>query len=83
MMPRPPVCGCAGRMESGLYGTRRAGMSRARGAGFAGAACGAGLVDLLGLPKTMLSDLKLLREQWCGEPSMHGGQDTRPGCPGQ
>ena len=37
------------------------------------------LVDLLGLPRTVLGDLELLREQWCGEPSVHGGQDTRPG----
>ena len=37
------------------------------------------LLDLLGLPRTVLGDLELLREQWCGEPSVHGGQDTRPG----
>ena len=36
------------------------------------------LVDLLELPKTLLGGLELLREQWCREPSVHGGQDTRP-----
>ena len=36
------------------------------------------LVELLGLPRTVLGDLELLREQWCGEPSVHGGQNTRP-----
>lgn len=36
------------------------------------------LVDLLGLPRTVLGDLDLLREQWCCEPSVHGGQNTRP-----
>lgn len=36
------------------------------------------LVDLLQLPRTLLSDLDLLREQWCREPSVHGGQDTQP-----
>lgn len=37
------------------------------------------LVDLLGLPRTLTSDLDLLREQWCSEPSVHGGRGTRPG----
>ena len=37
------------------------------------------LVDLLGLPRTLTNDLDLLREQWCSEPSVHGGQNTRPG----
>lgn len=36
------------------------------------------LVDLLELPKTLLAGLALLRDQWCREPSVHGGQDTRP-----
>ena len=36
------------------------------------------LVDLLELPKTLLGGLELLRGQWCREPSVHGGQDTRP-----
>lgn len=36
------------------------------------------LVDLLGLPRTLLRDLDLLRKQWCSEPSVHGGQDTQP-----
>ena len=36
------------------------------------------LVDLLELPRTLLSGLALLREQWCSEPSVHGGQDTQP-----
>ena len=36
------------------------------------------LVELLELPKTLLGGLDLLRDQWCREPSVHGGQDTQP-----
>lgn len=36
------------------------------------------LVDLLGLPETILEPLSLLRKQWCSEPSVHGGKTTRP-----
>ncbi|WP_156013226.1 hypothetical protein [Thioalkalivibrio sp. HK1] len=37
------------------------------------------LIDLLGLPKTILEPLNLLRRLWCEEPSVHGGKSTRPG----
>ena len=36
------------------------------------------LVDLLGLPEVILESLSLLREQWCSEPTVHGGKSTRP-----
>ncbi len=36
------------------------------------------LCDLLGLPETVLEPLETLREQWCREPSVHGGKPTRP-----
>ena len=36
------------------------------------------LVDLLGLPKSILEPLALLRLQWCQEPTVHGGKATRP-----
>lgn len=39
------------------------------------------LVDLLGLPEKILDPLDLLRLQWCSEPSVHGGNSTRPGGP--
>lgn len=36
-------------------------------------------VDLLGLKANMvMPTLAVLREQWCREPSVHGGKDTRP-----
>ena len=35
------------------------------------------LVDLLGLPKAVLEPLDILRNQWCAEPSVHGGKKTR------
>ena len=35
------------------------------------------LVDLLGLPKTILESLNLLRRKWCAEPTVHGGKKTR------
>ena len=37
------------------------------------------LVDLLGVPSSMLDSLALLRQQWCHEPTVHGGKSTRPG----
>ena len=36
------------------------------------------LVDLLGLPSSILDSLALLRQQWCNEPTVHGGKSTRP-----
>ena len=36
------------------------------------------LVDMLGLPKTLLEPLELLRHKWCLEPSVHGGKSTAP-----
>ena len=35
------------------------------------------LVDLLGLPASILDSLALLRQQWCNEPSVHGGKSTQ------
>ena len=35
------------------------------------------LVDLLRLPETTLEPLSILRDQWCAEPSVHGGKLTR------
>ena len=36
------------------------------------------LVDMLGLPESILDPLAVLRRQWCGEPTVHGGKSTRP-----
>ncbi len=36
------------------------------------------LCDLLGLPESILGPLDTLREQWCREPTVHGGKRTRP-----
>ena len=36
------------------------------------------LVDLLGLPESILEPLAVLRRQWCAEPTVHGGRSTRP-----
>ena len=36
------------------------------------------LIDLLGLPDSLLEPLALLRRQWCAEPSVHGGKNTGP-----
>ncbi len=36
------------------------------------------LIDLLGLPESILEPLALLRLQWCAEPTVHGGKSTRP-----
>ena len=35
------------------------------------------LVDLLRLPEATLESLSILRDQWCAEPSVHGGKSTR------
>ena len=35
------------------------------------------LVDLLSLPEAVLDPLDTLRDQWCAEPSVHGGKKTR------
>ncbi len=35
------------------------------------------LVDLLHLPQAALEPLAILRDQWCAEPSVHGGKKTR------
>ena len=35
------------------------------------------LVELLHLPETVLEPLAILRNQWCAEPSVHGGKKTR------
>ncbi len=36
------------------------------------------LVEILGLPDSVIDALGLLRRQWCEEPSVHGGKSTRP-----
>ncbi len=36
------------------------------------------LVDVLGLPETLLEPLATLRDSWCAEPTVHGGKATRP-----
>ena len=38
----------------------------------------AALWTILGLPDSLLANLDLLRNQWCAEPSVHGGKRTRP-----
>ena len=35
------------------------------------------LVDLLGFHEEVLKPLSILRDQWCAEPSVHGGKSTR------
>ena len=35
------------------------------------------LVELLHLPESVLEPLAILRDQWCAEPSVHGGKKTR------
>ena len=37
------------------------------------------LVDLLGLQDPVPNNLAILRDQWCAEPSVHGGKTTRIG----
>ena len=44
------------------------------------------LIDMLGLPESILEPLDLLKLKWCSEPSVHGGKKTAPegfvqGCP--
>ena len=36
------------------------------------------LVDLLRFDESILENLEILRNQWCAEPSVHGGKSTRP-----
>ena len=36
------------------------------------------LCDLLGLSESILEPLETLRQQWCREPTVHGGKRTRP-----
>lgn len=36
------------------------------------------LVDLLGVPSDVAADFDVVRRQWCAEPSVHGGKNTRP-----
>ena len=36
------------------------------------------LMDILGYPEDLLAPFQNLRLQWCNEPSVHGGKDTRP-----
>ena len=36
------------------------------------------LVELLGLPASIMDSIDLLRYKWCSEPSVHGGKPTRP-----
>ena len=36
------------------------------------------LCDALELPEDILEPLGVLRQQWCAEPSVHGGKSTRP-----
>ncbi len=36
------------------------------------------LVDLLGLPHDVLEPMAVLRDQWCAEPTVHGGKGTKP-----
>ncbi|MYG68937.1 MAG: hypothetical protein F4199_02635 [Rhodothermaceae bacterium] len=37
------------------------------------------LISLLGIEDDLLNNLAVLREQWCTEPSVHGGKATKPG----
>ena len=36
------------------------------------------LIEMLGLPESVLEPLDLLRLKWCSEPSVHGGKRTAP-----
>ena len=38
------------------------------------------LVELMGLDEAVLGGLRTMREQWCREPSVHGGKSSRPDC---
>ena len=35
------------------------------------------LVQMLGLPEDIMEPLKIVRNRWCAEPSVHGGKKTR------
>ncbi len=37
------------------------------------------LIEMLGLPESIVEPLELLRLKWCSEPSVHGGKKTAPG----
>lgn len=37
------------------------------------------LAELLGLERSLLDSLAVTRDQWCAEPSVHGGKGTAPG----
>ena len=37
------------------------------------------LVDLFGLPEKVLEAFSVIRNQWCAEPSVHGGKQPAPG----
>ena len=39
------------------------------------------LVELLDLSEEVMEPLSILRDQWCDEPSVHGGKTTRIGDP--
>jgi len=36
------------------------------------------LADVLNLDAELLDELTVLRQQWCAEPSVHGGKKTKP-----
>ena len=36
------------------------------------------MVSLLGVQEQILENLSILRQQWCEEPSVHGGKATKP-----
>ena len=36
------------------------------------------LIEMLGLPRSIIQPLDLLRLKWCSEPSVHGGKRTAP-----
>lgn len=36
------------------------------------------IFEVLGLPKSVLDSVELLRLKWCNEPSVHGGKSTAP-----
>lgn len=39
------------------------------------------LVNMMGLDRTIIESLAVTREQWCREPSVHGGKPTQPTVP--
>ena len=36
------------------------------------------LIEMIGMPESVLEPLDLLRLKWCWEPSVHGGKRTAP-----